>query len=121
MNVAVIGASNKEHRYSYKAVKLLLEKGHAVFPVHQRVKEVEGMKVYPSIVDIEEEIDTVTLYVSADISSQIAEDILSKHPRRIIFNPGAENPDLEKKAREAGVETVNACTLVMLSTSQFQP
>ena len=119
MNVAVIGASNKEDRYSYKAVKLLKEKGHGVYPVHQRIQDIDGVKVYPSIKDIVEPLDTVSLYVAADISDTLADDIIKKHPRRIIFNPGAENPSLEQKARASGITPINACTLVMLNTNQF--
>lgn len=119
MNVAVIGASNKPDRYSYQALMLLKEKGHAVFPVHQRIKEVEGMLVYPSIQEIPQAIDTVSMYVAADISSLLGDEIIKKAPRRIIFNPGAENPELAAKARTRGIAAVNACTLVMLRTGQF--
>ncbi|MDP2653974.1 MAG: CoA-binding protein [Candidatus Omnitrophota bacterium] len=119
MNVAVIGASDKTDRYSYKAVKLAQEKGHRVYPVHQRIKQIEGLSVYLSIRDIVDPIDTVSLYVAADISTKIGEDILAKKPRRIIFNPGAENAELEARARGQGILTLNACTLVMLNTGQF--
>ncbi len=119
MNVAVVGASNKQHRYSYQAVMLLKSKGHIVFPVHPRLDEIEGLKVYQSLKDIGVPLDTVTLYVSADISTKLAHEILSQKPRRIIFNPGAENPLLEQKAREQGIETIPACTLVLLHTNQF--
>ena len=119
MKVAVVGASNKPERYSYQAVMLLKEKGHEVYPVHQRIKDIEGMSVYPSIKDIKDPLDTISFYVAADISSQFAEDILGAHPRRIIFNPGAENSDLAAKAQERGIVVMNACTLVMLRTGQF--
>lgn len=119
MNVAVIGASDKPERYSYQAVKLLEEKGHKAFAVHTRIKEIDGKTVFPSIDDIKDPIDTVSLYVAANISSDLAESILSKKPRRIIFNPGAENPDLENKAKAQDIEPINACTLVMLRTGQF--
>ena len=119
MNVVVIGASDKPDRYSYQAVMLLKEKGHSVFSVHQRIKEIEGMKVYSSIKDVVDVVDTVTFYVAADISSKITDDILTKKPRRIIFNPGAENSELEGKAVKQGVICLNACTLVMLRTGQF--
>ena len=59
------------------------------------------------------------MYVSADVSSKIAGDILAKKPRRIIFNPGAENVELEKQARDRGIKPINACTLVMLKTGKF--
>lgn len=119
MNVAVIGASDKPDRYSYKAVKLLEENGHTVFPVHPRIKSIDGLNVFPSIKNITPPIDTVTLYVAADVSSEIAADIFDCHPRRIIFNPGAENPQLAEQAQAKGIQTVEACTLVMLRTRQF--
>ncbi len=119
MNVAVIGASDKPDRFSYKAFKLLQEKGHQVYPVHQRIKTVEGTPVFASIKDIPQDIDTVTLYVAADISNQLTNDILECVPQRIIFNPGAENPQLAAKAQAKGIHTVEDCTLVMLRTGQF--
>jgi len=119
MRVAVIGASDKPHRYAYQAVKLLLEKGHEVYPVHPRVREIDGLKVYPSIRDAGDCFDTVTLYVGQAGSAAMADEILGCMPKRIIFNPGAENPDLEDRAKTMGVETVRGCTLVMLKTKQF--
>ena len=119
MNVAVIGASDKPERYSYQALKLLAEKGHEVFPVHQRIKSIEGAPVAASIKDIHKPIDTVSMYVAADISNAISEDILNANPKRIIFNPGAENPALAAKAQAKGIKTLEACTLVMLRTGQF--
>ena len=120
MNVAVIGASNDPEKYSYQAVRLLKEKGHTVFPVHSTLLEIEGMKVYSSIKDIQSPVDTVSLYIAMEVSTRLAEDIFSKKPRRIIFNPGAENHDLEFKAAAKGIKTLNACTLVMLRTNQFE-
>ena len=119
MNVAVIGASDNPERYSYMTVKLLKEKGHTVFPVHKRIKEIDGIKVSPSITDIAEPIDTVSLYVAHDISTVLADDILRKNPRRIIFNPGAENQEFSIQAKTNGIVTINGCTLVMLKTGQF--
>ncbi|MCK5708740.1 MAG: CoA-binding protein [Candidatus Aureabacteria bacterium] len=119
MKVAVVGASNKHHRYSYQAVMLLKEKGHEVFPVHKKIKNIEGINVYPLIKDIDFSLDTITMYVGKQISDILADDIIAHKPRRIIFNPGAENSDLEKKAQEQGIITLNACTLVMLKTGQF--
>jgi len=119
MNVALIGATNKPDRYAYQAMKLLLEKGHRVFPVHPRLPEIEGFRVYQTVRDILEPIQTVTIYVGAPRSTSIAEEILGCRPQRIIFNPGAENGFLEEQARNVGIETVRGCTLVMLKTGQF--
>ncbi len=119
MNVAVIGASDHPDRYSYMAVMLLKKKGHTVFPVHPKLKAIEGMKVYSSVKDVPERMDTLSLYVSEDLSNKIVDDLLKASPRRIIFNPGAENPELKARAREKGIETLEACTLTMLKTGQF--
>lgn len=119
MNVALIGASDKPEKYAYLALKLLEEKGHHVFPVHPALKDIEGRQVYASILDVPEPVDTVSLYVSDAVSSKLKNELLKKAPRRIIFNPGAENPDLEKLAQTKGIEALEACTLVLLKTGQF--
>ncbi len=119
MNVAVIGASDKPDRYSYQAVGLLKEKGHKVFPVHPRVKEIHGIAVYSSVCDIHDKIDTVTMYVGEKYSNEIIEDVVGKSPRKIIFNPGAENLRMKDRAKEKGIETLDACTLVLLRTGRF--
>ena len=119
MNVAVVCASDNPDRYSYKALKLLEKKGHHVFAVHPRIKMIDGQKVYPSFEAITEPIDIITLYVSADVSSNIASSILQKFPHKIIFNPGAENAHLEELARQSNILTMRACTLVLLTTGQF--
>jgi len=119
VNVAVLGASDNPERYSYKAVMRLKEGGYTVFPVNPKLKSIEGTPVFASMSDLPKPVDTVTLYVSPEISSKLAEAILAVQPRRIIFNPGSENPDLAAQAEARGIHTVSACTLVLLSTHQF--
>lgn len=119
MNVAVVGASNKPDRYSYKAVMMLKEKGHVPFPVHPSLKAVEEIVVFPGIPAIPEPIDTITMYLSAANQKNIEDDILRSSARRVIFNPGAENPSLAERLRAAGKEAIDACTLVLLSTGRF--
>lgn len=119
MNVAVIGASDKFERYSYQAVKLLLERGHRVYPVHPRVRHIDGLEVYQTIGAVSAEIHTVTLYVGPVRSTAMSGDIFGCKPKRIIFNPGAENPALMEEAGKSGISTVVGCTLMMLKTGQF--
>ena len=69
--------------------------------------------------DIKEEIDTLTVYVNAKISGGQFDAISALKPRRVVFNPGAENPELAAKLSDAGIEVIEACTLVMLRTQQF--
>jgi len=119
MNVAVLGASDKAGRYSHKAVRMLREKGHTPFPVHPALRMVDGMPVSASLRAIPTPIHTITVYLSVRNQQPIADEILNSGARRIIFNPGAENPELEEKLRQKGVEVFQACTLVLLATGQF--
>lgn len=117
--VVVLGASNKEDRYSYKAMKLLQEHGHKVIPVHPKLVEIEGIKVRNDLLDVKESIDTVTVYLAPERSAKIIDNIISLKPKRIITNPGTESQEIDDACAEAGIEVVKACTLVLLRTSQF--
>jgi hypothetical protein len=119
MNVAVLGASDNPERYAYKAVKLLQEKGHQIFPINPKLENILGIKVYASLSQVTEPLDTISVYLSAAVSSSLREQIVSAKAKRIIFNPGAENIGLENDLRSSGVLVLEACTLVMLTTGQF--
>jgi uncharacterized protein len=114
----VIGASEKEWRYSFLAVNKLLDKGHEVVAIGARkgkIKEVMIETGFPDFTNV----DTVTIYLSEKNQKNYYDYILKLNPHRIIFNPGAENKELEELAVRNGMETIEACTLVMLSTGEF--
>lgn len=120
--VAVLGASSDSSRYAYKAMEMLTEYGHEPIPVHPRESEVLGKKVIPNIGELAQsgkKIDTVTVYVNSAISAKYEKDLIKLAPKRVIFNPGAENPSLAKSLHENGIKVENACTLVLLRTSQY--
>ena len=119
MNVVIIGASNKHDRYSYMALTRLKKAGHNVYPVHKILKEIDGIKVYNQLSDIKDPINTVTVYVNSDVSNQMTDGLLTLKPKRIIFNPGAENNKLADLAKDMNIEVVFGCTLVMLSIGSF--
>lgn len=118
-SIAILGASEKEGRYSRIAQELLMEKGYKVFPVTPRFESVLGVKCFSSISDITEDIDTLTIYVNPKRLAVEIDQIIAKKIRRVIFNPGTESPELEKKLAESGKEIVHACTIIMLKTGQF--
>jgi predicted CoA-binding protein len=120
MNVSVLGASPNPERYSHMAVKMLAEKGHTVFPVHPKSADIAGIPAFKSLAEIVSPVHTITVYVAPERSIGLAEEILSARPKRVIFNPGAENGALAKRLRESGIETLEACTLVLLRTGQFE-
>lgn len=117
--VVVVGASSKPDRYSNRAVRLLLQYGHEVLPVNPAETSIEGLVVLPELSQIHGPVDTVTLYISPNRSSALADDLVSLRPGRVIFNPGAENPQLRTMLEERGICTEEACTLVLLNTNQF--
>lgn len=118
-NVAVLGASPKEERYSNKAVKMLKEHGFHPIPVHPAGHVVDGDTAKKNLDEIDSNVDTLTVYVGPGISDGEFERILRLKPRRVIFNPGAENDGLAAKLEAEGIEVVRACTLVMLRSEQF--
>jgi len=117
--VAVLGASDNPERISYQAVSRLLEHGHAVFPVSPKGGVVLGQSVLPNLAAIPEPVDTVTLYVGPQHQAALLDDIVALHPRRVIFNPGTENPQAYALLGQNGIAVEEACTLVLLSTRQF--
>lgn len=117
--VAVVGASHNEERYSYKAMKMLEQYGHTPLLVAPAKKEILGRKVFAKLGDVDEKVDTVTMYVGPARQEGVIDEIVGLKPRRVIFNPGTENPGEYKKLTDAGIEVLEACTLVMLRTNQF--
>ncbi len=117
--VAVLGASPKEDRYSFKAVRMLKEHHHRPIPVHPAGHTVDGIPGLKSLEDIRVPVHTVTCYVNAAISDGEFDRIVALKPQRVIFNPGAENENLAVRLEATGIEVVRACTLVMLRTGQF--
>lgn len=114
----VLGASPKAFQYSHLAVKKLLEYGHPVEAIGRSEFGIDTVAVKTGTPPFED-INTVTLYLNKDRQQEYEEYILSLHPKRIIFNPGAENPSLYNKAKDQGIEALEACTLVMLSVGTY--
>ena len=114
----VLGATPNPNRYAYLASNKLKAKGHSIINVGLKKGEVAGVEIEQPK-EIHTDVDTVTLYVGPHNQPELYQYILDTHPRRIIFNPGTENSELERLASKQGIETIEACTLVMLSTGQY--
>ena len=114
----VLGASDNPERYSYLAVNKLRNKGIETVAIGRRKTKVADVEIGTEKKDFEN-IDTVTLYLNPKHQKEYYDYILSLHPKRIIFNPGAENDELYDLAKINGIKPLEACTLVLLSTNQF--
>jgi predicted CoA-binding protein len=115
----VIGASENPDRYSYKAIKALVSHQHEVVAIGLRVGEVAGVS-FNSEKKAYENIDTVTLYVGPQNQSEYYSYIIGLKPKRVIFNPGTENPEFIAQLKAAGIYPEIACTLVLLATGQYE-
>ena len=114
----VLGASENPERYSYKAIRSLLNHGQKVAAIGAKKGVVNGVEFSKERLAFDD-IDTVTLYLSQKNQVDYYDYILSLKPRRIIYNPGAENMELEELAKRNGIENLEACTLVLLGTGQY--
>lgn len=119
----ILGATPNPTRYAYLAAERLTNKKHEIVPVGIKKGEVFGSQIEYQTENqdftIHTDIDTITLYVGVKNQPEWYNYILETKPKRIIFNPGTENPELMKKAQEAGIEVEAACTLVLLSSNQY--
>ncbi len=114
----IIGASPNEDRYAYKAAHMLKRFGHDIINIGIKRGEVAGVMIEKPGV-IKKEVDTITLYIGPDLQAAYEHYIVETAPRRVIFNPGTENEELETLLKERGIDVLEACTLVLLSTGQY--
>jgi predicted CoA-binding protein len=114
----VIGASENTERYSNLAVKKLVSHNHPVVAIGKKAGMIGNTTIITDKIKMTD-IDTVTLYVNPRDQKLYYDYILSLKPKRIIFNPGTENEEFESLAIENGIKTMEACTLVLLNTSQY--
>ena len=119
MKTLIMGSSTNPQRYAYKAAESLVGKGFEIELFGRRKGEIFGKTIKTSLEEIDINIDTVTMYLSESNQEEFVDFILNLKPRRVIFNPGAENPDFAERLNLAGIEPINACTLVMLSIGQY--
>jgi predicted CoA-binding protein len=115
----VLGASTKPGRYALLAAEMLDDKGFEFELLGKMQGEVRGVKIKEDFEEIAGPIETVTVYLSEKNQVEYEDYLLKLKPKRVIFNPGAENYDLALKLEQNGIEPIEACTLVMLSTGQY--
>ncbi|MEX1188240.1 MAG: CoA-binding protein [Bacteroidia bacterium] len=115
----VVGASENPSRYSFLATVRLRENGIPVKCFGKKSGTIGDVKIETTLPE-KNSIHTITLYINPTHQEQLINELLALNPKRIIFNPGTENPLFENKARELGIETLRACTLVLLSTNSYQ-
>jgi hypothetical protein len=114
----IIGASTKPNRYAYKAALLLQEKNIPVEAVGRQNDTLNYITIHKDLKTFKD-IHTITLYVNPKVQDKYEDYIIQLQPKRVIFNPGTENPKLQSRLKQHGITYENACTLVLLKTGQY--
>ena len=114
----ILGATTNQGRYAYLAANKLKAHGHDIINIGIKSGEAAGVKIERAA-EVYTDVDTITLYISSTHQSEYYNYILKTNPKRIIFNPGTGNPELESLAAQNNIEVVHACTLVLLSIGQY--
>jgi len=117
--VAILGASADRNRYAFKAFELLRAYGHLPLPVNPALEAIDGVPAVPDLAALEPPVDTVTVYLRPALSEPLADAIVAAAPKRVIFNPGAESPQLKSRLEAAGIRVQWDCTLILLRSGQY--
>jgi len=111
--IAIIGASADRSKFGNKAVRAYVDQGYQVYPVNPKADEIEGIPAFRSVAEIPaEQLDRVSLYVPPSVGITLLEEIATKGCDELWLNPGSESEELAARARDLGLEPVEACSIV---------
>jgi predicted CoA-binding protein len=117
--VAVVGASSDRNKFGNKALRAFRAEGHTVIPINPNEHEVEGLRTYPSVLDVPGAIDMATVYVQPDVGQQLLAEFEQKKIPEIWINPGAESDELVAEARRRRLNIIQACSIVAIGRSPY--
>ena len=115
--VVVVGASSNRSKYGNKALRAFEHQGYRVIPINPHEQEVEGHKAYASVLDVPGEIDMATVYVPGHIGVKVIDELAKRGIAVIWLNPGADEPEVVARARELGLKTTQACSIIAIGES----
>ncbi len=109
--IAIIGASADREKFGNKCVRAYLKLGWQVFPVNPKEKEIEGLQCYPSISELPQKPERVSIYLPPNVTMSVIPDLLEAGIKGIILNPGAESDELVKNLRDNGINPQLVCSI----------
>ena len=118
--VAVIGASNDRSKFGNRAVRAFRQQGYTVVPINPHETEVEGLKAYPTVLDVPGSIDMASFYVPPDIGEQVIGDVARKGIAEVWLNPGADSDELIARARALQIQPIVACSIVAIGENPYR-
>jgi len=117
--VAVIGASNDRHKFGNRAVRAYVQQGFTVIPINPHEPQVEGLKTYPSVLDVPGPIDVATFYVPPEVGEQVIDEVAEKGIPEVWLNPGSESDRLIERARARQIQPIVACSIVAIGKNPY--
>lgn len=118
--VAIIGASSDRSKFGNKALRAFVDAGWTVYPVNPKGGSVEGIDAYSDIADVPEPLDRVSMYVPPKVGMGMIDAIAAKAPGEVFFNPGSDDPEVVRAAKEKGLNAIQACSIVNIGKSPSQ-
>jgi uncharacterized protein len=118
-SVAVIGASSNPRKFGNRAVRAFKRQGYTVFPINPNEPEVEGLKTFPSVLDVPGLIDIATFYVPPDVGEQVMVEVAKKGIAEVWLNPGSESDELVALARSLNIRPIEACSIVAIGENPY--
>jgi predicted CoA-binding protein len=115
--VAIVGASSNRSKFGNKALRAFEHQGYTVIPINPNERQIEGHTAYPSVLDVPGPIDMATVYVPPDIGIQVMDDLAKKNIAEVWLNPGADTRAVIARARELGLNTIQACSIIGIGES----
>jgi uncharacterized protein len=116
-SVAVVGASADRSKFGNKAVRAYVRQGWTVYPVHPKLAEIEGLKVYASVAELPDSVQRIALYLPPDVGLTVLPDLVRLRNAELFVNPGADSDRLIDRAHELGLEPIQACAIVDVGES----
>jgi hypothetical protein len=118
--VAVIGASRNRSKFGNKALRAFEKRGYTVIAVNPNEREVEGYRTYPSVLDVPGRIDMATVYIPAGEGVKVMDDLAKKGVPEVWLNPGADEDPVVERARELGLNVIQACSIIGIGDSPYR-
>ena len=122
--IAMVGASPDRTKFSYGVLRVLHETGYDMIPVNPNpdVKEIRGLKVYPSLASIERPVDMVQVFRRAEELPGVAQEAIDIGAKVLWGQIGVFDEEAARLAEEAGLKVVmNRCPKIELFRPFWKP
>ena len=113
---AVVGASTNREKYGNKVLRCYQQNGRNVHPVNPKADEVEGLKAYPDLASIPDQLHGISVITPPAITEKVVEEAAKVGVKHVWMQPGAESDAAIARCREHGMGVIadGSCALVVM-------